>query len=498
MPVLIKNCCVRQKPLALVLGAGISGLAMSIRLAIKGYRVEVWEKNSFAGGKLSEYKLGPYRFDAGPSLFTLPNLVEELYQLAGKSKEMLAYERLDPICRYFWEDGTRFDAPADPDQFAEDAAKAFGVSKAAVRKQLQRSKDIYDTTAPVFLFRSMHKAHTFLSKDFLKGVVRFPQLQVFKSMHQAHASRLNHPKLVQLFDRYATYNGSSPYKAPATLQAIPSLEYFQGAWLPKDGMIAITQGLEALAKSLGVQFKFGQTVTQIHHREGLIRKICTQETEAEPHLTVSAIDVAALYPLLSPKLALPRRIEKADRSTSALVFNWGIEDEFPELDLHNIFFSEDYQKEFHQLENQSGPPDDPTIYLFISSKKVEGDAPQGHENWFTMINLPGDKTLSKKEQEQARKIIIQKLERILNRPVESKIRAEWILNPQGIADRTGSPDGALYGSASNQRMAAFNRHPNFLRRFKNLYFTGGSVHPGGGIPLCLNSAAIAANEIPDA
>ncbi len=488
----------RQKPLALVLGAGISGLAISIRLAIKGYRVEVWEKNSFAGGKLSEYKLGPYRFDAGPSLFTLPTLVEDLYQLAGKPKEMFAYERLDPICRYFWEDGTRFDAPADPDQFAQDAAEAFGVSKAAVMKQLQRSKDIYDTTAPVFLFRSMHKADTFLSKDFLRGVARFPQLQVFKSMHQAHASRLNNPKLVQLFDRYATYNGSSPYKAPATLQAIPSLEYFQGAWLPKGGMISITQGLESLAKSLGVQFKFEQTVTQIHHQNGVIHKVCAQENEIEPNLTVSAIDVAALYPLLSPKETLPKRIKEADRSTSALVFNWGIEGAFPELELHNIFFSDDYQKEFHQLENQSGAPDDPTIYIYISSKKVEGDAPKGHENWFTMINLPGDKPLSREAQDQARKSILQKLERILNRPVESKIRAEWILNPKGIADRTGSPDGALYGSASNQRMAAFNRHPNFSRRFKNLYFTGGSVHPGGGIPLCLNSAAIAANEIPDA
>ncbi len=488
-----------NKNSAIVVGAGVSGLAMGIRLAKKGYSVQIWEQNSFVGGKLSEHWEQGYRFDAGPSLFTLPELLEELLELAGHSDLMPELIRLDPVCRYFWNDGTRFDAPANPESFAEQAAKTFQVHKNAVRQQLSRSNEIYGISAPVFLYRSMHRLSTYLNTDFLKGMLKIHRLDVLKTLHAVHRSRLKNPKLVQLFDRYATYNGSNPYKAPATLQAIPSLEYFKGAWLPKEGMIAITKALEESAIRLGVKIELNRSATAIYHNQGKANAVEWSGGTERAGIVVSAIDVQRFYPLLNPALELPERIKAAERSTSALVFNWGMSAQFPELDVHNIFFADDYQAEFKALSIPgNGITPDPTIYLFISSKRIPGDAPQQSENWFTMVNAPGIGTLTQEQIDQAREHIRQKLSRILGKDVLEHVQAEWILQPADIARRTGSPDGALYGPSSNSTWSAFNRHANESASINGLYFTGGSVHPGGGIPLCLLSAKIACSQIPSA
>jgi phytoene dehydrogenase-like protein len=178
------------------------------------------------------------------------------------------------------------------------------------------------------------------------------------------------------------------------------------------------------------------------------------------------------------------------KSTSALIFYWGIRQSFPELDLHNILFSQDYQKEFNALDAGT-IDDDPTVYINITSKYHAPDAPEGCENWFTMINVPynnnqdWDALIA-----TARKNIVTKINRVLNTDIESLLVCEQILDPRSIESKTQSHLGALYGTSSNNRMAAFLRHANFSSRIRNLYFCGGSVHPGGGIPLCLLSAKI--------
>lgn len=482
---------------AIVIGGGVSGLAISIRLAKKGYRVEIWEQNDFLGGKLSEHWEDGFRFDAGPSLFTLPELLEEVLELSGHSELMPSLHRLDPVCRYFWNDGTRFDAAADPQQFAQDAALTFGIDAQRVATQLNHSREIYTISAPVFLERSMHRIGTYLSLDFLKGVVQMPKLDVFKTMHEAHKTNLGHEKLVQLFDRYATYNGSNPYKAPATLQAIPSLEYFRGAWLPEGGMISITKALTETAKRMGVEMHMQRSATAIHHNGKKVEFVEWEGGKEQANLVVSAIDVQRLYPLLHPAIQLPKRIEAAERSTSALVFNWGMGSSYPELDVHNILFTSNYPGEFEALSIPgNGIIEDPSIYIFISSKRVKEDAPAGGENWFTMVNAPGIGALNPEQIQEARERIGGKISRMLGRDIFSDIRAEWIMQPADIARRTGSPDGALYGPSSNTLLSAFNRHANSTSKIKGLYFTGGSVHPGGGIPLCLMSAKITDDLIP--
>jgi phytoene dehydrogenase-like protein len=179
-----------------------------------------------------------------------------------------------------------------------------------------------------------------------------------------------------------------------------------------------------------------------------------------------------------------------------LIFYWGVKKEFPELDLHNILFSEDYKKEFDEIFNLKKAPTDPTVYINISSKDEKADAPAGCENWFVMINVPGNQGQNWDEEiSKARKAIVQRINQALNTDIESLIETESILDPRSIESKTQSFQGSLYGAASNNRNAAFLRHPNFSNQLKNLYFCGGSVHPGGGIPLALLSGKITAEII---
>jgi phytoene dehydrogenase-like protein len=210
------------------------------------------------------------------------------------------------------------------------------------------------------------------------------------------------------------------------------------------------------------------------------------------------MDIYPTYKRLLKNQKAPEKTLSQERSSSALIFYWGIQKEFPELDLHNIIFSESYEKEFHTIFNEKSIVDDPTVYINITSKENPSDAPIGHENWFVMINAPGnygqDWDILK---QKAKKNIISKLNSVLKIDLEKLITTEHILDPVGIETETSSYRGALYGAASNNKFAAFLRHPNFSRSIKNLYFCGGSVHPGGGIPLCLLSAKIVADLVPE-
>jgi len=183
-------------------------------------------------------------------------------------------------------------------------------------------------------------------------------------------------------------------------------------------------------------------------------------------------------------------ILKQEKSTSALIFYWGIKKTFPELNLHNILFSEDYENEFQHLA-EGKVSEDPTVYIDITSKYSPEDVPEGCENWFTMVNVPYNSGQNWDEIiTRTRKNVINKINRILGINLEDLLEGEDILEPRTIESRTSSHLGALYGTSSNNKMAAFLRHPNFSNKIKNLYFCGGSAHPGGGIPLCLSSAKI--------
>jgi phytoene desaturase len=494
-----------------IIGAGIAGIASAIRLAHKGLDVSVFEANAYAGGKLSSFELknpqplegSTYRFDAGPSLFTLPNLVTELFELVGKKPtDFFEYEQLTEVCRYFWEDKTRLIAYAEPQKFAEEVEKITGEPAEKIIQFLQDSAFKYEVLDGLFLQDSLHKLSTWTSKKALKGYLNLPKLGIFGTMNEANQKLFKNPKIVQLFNRYATYNGSDPYQTPATLNIIPHLEYNLGAFFPKKGMVSITDSLVQLAENLGVKFYFETKVEEIEapqppEGEFFNLRFNSRRIPADfpPSggwgAVVSNMDVTHTYRKLLPNEKHPNFLLNQPKSSSGVIFYWGIKKQFPELDLHNILFSDNYREEFKTMFEQKTIFHDPTVYINITSKHKPNDAPEGCENWFVLINAPANEGQNWDEIiAQTKENVLKKISRILGQNIAELIECEEILDPRTIESKTSSAQGALYGNSSNNRFAAFLRHANFSSKIKNLYFVGGSVHPGGGIPLALFSAKI--------
>ena len=247
-----------------VIGSGIGGLATACRLASKGHEVNVFEKNASPGGKISEINMGGYRFDTGPSLFTLPELVEELYTAAGeKVPPTFGYKKLEVLCKYFYNSGENLIAWADQQKFTDECVQKLGEDPSNITNYFKNASLIYKITADIFLFNSLHKVKNLLKFSVLKSLFQVHKIRFYKTMHGDNSSNFKSPLLVQLFDRYATYNGSNPYKAPATINVISYLEHFEGAFYPENGMISITNSLVDLAKEVGVQFMLETSCKEI-------------------------------------------------------------------------------------------------------------------------------------------------------------------------------------------------------------------------------------------
>lgn len=482
-----------QSPKAIIIGAGIAGLASAIRLSVQGFAVDVFEKNAYPGGKLSDFELNGYRFDAGPSLFTQPQNIEELFALAGEPiAEYFTYRKMPISCNYFYEDGTIVHAHADQHLFAKELANKMGETEQSLLTYLKRSERMYTDIGSVFLNHSLHKKSTLLKARVLKAVkaTRLPYL--LSTMNRMNTAHFKNPKTVQLFNRYATYNGSNPYKAPGMLSLIPHLEHNEGSFYPKGGMISITNALYQLALKKGVSFHFNTPVERIIQQEKKVTGVVVNHENINADIVVSNMDVYFTYKHLLGDPHKSKKLLKQERSSSALIFYWGIKKEFPELDLHNIFFAKDYQAEFDHLFRLKKMYADPTVYINITAKCEPGlQAPQGKENWFVMVNAPANVGQDwENYRAKYRAAIIAKLNRLLQTDIDPLIEEEQVLDPVLIESKTASFMGSLYGTSSNSKVAAFLRHPNFSKAIKGLYFVGGSVHPGGGIPLCLKSAKI--------
>ena len=479
-----------------IIGAGIAGIATAVRLSEKGYHVVVFEANPYPGGKLSAFSLDQYRFDAGPSLFTMPHFVDELFELCGENpRTHFNYHKKDIACQYFWEDGTRLTAFSDTTQYLQEVEKKLGVSPKVLKAYLSKAKKKYDLTVGLFLEKSLHRWKTLFSIKTLKALRHLALFDIHKSLDQVNTAALKESHLIQLYNRFATYNGSSPYQTPGIMSLIQHLESHYGTFIPEGGMVRISNSLFDLAKRQGVKFHFNQKVEKIIEEKSRVTGVLVEGQKHLADYVVSNMDIYPTYRKLLPQAKAPEKVLGQERSSSAVIFYWGVKKSFLDLDLHNILFSEDYQGEFEAIFGTKQLFKDPTIYINITAKNVPGDAPTGHENWFVMINTPVGTSIEWENEIPAlRKYVLTKIERVLGEEVTPFIAAEEVLSPPLIEQKTQSYLGALYGASSNNQMAAFLRHPNFSSQFKNLYFCGGSVHPGGGIPLCLLSAKIVSDE----
>ncbi|MGQ9491552.1 MAG: phytoene desaturase family protein [Anaerolineae bacterium] len=502
-----------------VIGAGIGGLSAAIRLAAAGQQVTVVEKNSHVGGKMGEVRREGFRWDTGPSVITMRPVFEELFQAAGRRlEEYIELLPVEPLTRYFYGDGTVLDATRDLARMVEQIRRLDAHDVEGYLAYLSYVARLHRVTGPAFIYGAPPTWRTVTQVAPADAL----RLEPWLTMDAAIRRYVRSPHLRQLLGRFATYVGGSPFRAPATLNVIAHVELNEGIWYPRGGVYAIAAGLERLARELGVTIRTGCAVARIHvpgtsEAPGLSGPlqatgvVLADGERIAADAVLSNVDVAHTLTNLLPREAVDlgrlRRLTRAEPSCSGFILLLGVRGEFPQLAQHNIFFSSDYPREFDDIFRRGVPPDEPTVYVAITSKADPGHAPPGHENWFVLVNAPaiGQERVGSAgerrqpwdwEQEKApyRNRVLATLARF-GLDVRQRIVVEEIFTPADLARQTGSWRGALYGASPNNMLAAFRRPPVRDPRVVGLYYAGGTTHPGGGVPMVVLSGRLAAKTI---
>jgi phytoene desaturase len=474
---------------AVVIGGGVGGLAAAIRLRAAGHGVTILERRAEVGGKLAVLERDGFRFDAGPSLLTLPSVFDELFRVAGaRLADVVALRRLDPQLRHRWPDGSSFDTHDGPDATAAAIDRFSPGAGDAYRAFEARGARIWEVSHRTFLAGPMTGGLALLGR--MRSPGDLPAVDPLRTLDAAARAAFGDPRLVQWAGRYATYSGSCPLRAPATLACIASIEAREGVWYPAGGLGVLRDALADAAIASGVDVVTGADVGSVEVSAGAVRGVRTVTgARHRADVVVANVDAEHLYADLLPAPRALRRVTRAGRSASGFIVLAGVRGTTPGLAHHTVWFPADGTAEFEQLA-QGSFADDPTIYGCVSSVTDATQAPPGHENWFLLANAPHGRQV---DHLTYRDLV---LDRLAARGVDLGPRLLFTecLAPADLADRYRSPGGAIYGTASNGRRAAFLR-PGNRGPVRGLYLVGGSSHPGGGLPLVVVSARIVADLV---
>jgi phytoene desaturase len=476
-----------------VVGGGVGGLAAGIRLAAAGHEVTLLERNAELGGKLAVTRRDGFSFETGPSLLTLPAIFGELAAVAGKSlADLVDLVPLDPICRYRFDDGSALDARADPAAMLAEVERFAPGSGAAWLGFQARGRRIWEAAEPTFfsggldpvgLARRSGSPRALLDIDPLPTLATRARRQFADERLRAYAMR------------YATYSGSSAARAPATLACISWVEQRFGGWYVRGGLATLAEALAGLLTAAGAEVRTGAEVTRIESDGERVTGVTLAGGERlDAGVVVANVDAAHLYGDLLPHQRARRRLARAGRSSSGFVVLAGVRGRTEGLAHHNVWFPHHYDGEARDVFERDMAPRDPAVYACVSAVTDPGQAPDGDENWFLLVNVPAGRTGRWKVEAQPYRDHL--LELLARRGVDLAGRLAFteVITPADIERRYRADGGAIYGTSSNSRRGAFLRPANRGPR-RGLYLAGGSSHPGGGLPLVAMSGSIAAGLV---
>jgi phytoene desaturase len=477
---------------ALVIGGGLGGLGVAVRLAAQGWRVRVCEQGPRLGGKMNTFEREGFRFDTGPSLITMPWVFEELFEAAGSSlREHVRLAPVRPLADYVYADGTRFTYTTSLPEWLKTVRQLEPRDCEGFLRFMRLGARLFALSRETFLRRAPLAPPDLRS---LKALGRLPLRGAWGNYHSTVAAHFRSPHLRQLFGRYPTYVGSSPYLAPATLAVIPYIEYAFGGWHVEGGLYRIVESLIELARGLGVSLHTGARVRSIEHGRGRVRGVRLEDgTGYDADVVVMNGDAALTGALLGEsKGGQPQ----SERSLSGFVLLLGLKRKLGGLGHHTVYFSEDYRAEFSQLFDKRRFPEDPTVYVCAPSRTDPRAAPDGCETLFVMANAPAaDAPWDERHTEEARARVFERLSKGGFPDITGDIVVSDVWTPGRFAREYLSPGGAIYGTHSHGWRRAFLRPPNRHPRVGGLYHVGGSSHPGGGTPTVLLSAQITSDLI---
>jgi phytoene desaturase len=465
-----------------VIGGGVGGMVCALLLARQGHEVRLYEQQPRLGGKLAEHRRDGFTFSLGPSLLTMPELFREL----GLARELVEPELL---CRYRFADGTVLDARRDPRRMAAEVERlAPGEGRAWHAFHGWARGCLEAANRTVFAGPLIRPPGEARLSDLLA-------VAPARTLHGLARRYFRDARLRQYVGRYATYAGSSPYRAPAALGCVPALEHGQGVWYAPGGLARLADDLALLLKAAGVQVFLSEPVAAVEADGSRVTGVRLASGESvRADVVVANTDAAALYGRLLPDRRRLRRIARLGPSSSALLVLAGVEGRTPGLPHHSVLFSADYGREFADIFDRGSPPRDPTIYIGCSSVDDASQAPAGAENWTMLVNVPARDPGRWPIGVRAYRDLV--LERLAERghDLAGRLRFADVLTPADLRDRYGAWGGAIYGSAYRGRLASFLRPGNRGPRH-GLYLVGGSAHPGGGLPMVTLGARIVAGLV---
>ncbi|WP_420346283.1 1-hydroxycarotenoid 3,4-desaturase CrtD [Pelagibius sp.] len=497
----------------IIVGAGIAGLVAAVELARRGLQVTLLERAAAPGGKMREVMVGPAAdrraIDAGPTVFTMRWVFDEIFARAGTALEdHVALQPVEVLARHAWSADQRLDLFADAARSAEAIGDFSGAAEA--RRFLafcKEAAEVYTTLEASFMQTQRPSPVSLVRNVGWRGLGGLLRIKPFETLWSALGHHFHDPRLRQLFGRYATYCGSSPFAAPATLMLVAHVEQ-RGVWLVEGGMQRLAEALAALSESLGATLRYGAEVQDVKAAGGRVSgvELTSGEVLSADAVVVNADAAAAAAGLLGQDVAaaLPAA-SPSGRSLSAVTWALTAKTEGFPLLRHNVFFSGDYAAEFSDIFDHQRAPRMPTVYVCAQDRGDPGDPhPQGPERLLCLINAPAggdgppldgplDGPLDAKEIESCAQRAFDRMEHCGLR-IERQSAAMAVSTPQDFNRLFPGSGGALYGRASHGWQAAFNR-PGARTRLPGLYLAGGSVHPGPGVPMAATSGRLAAESL---
>lgn len=491
---------VNNKKVAII-GAGVAGLASAIRLSAKGFDVTLYEKEEQAGGKMNQIVSEGFTFDVGPTIVMMPDVYKDVFKAAGKNPDdYMTMEQLNPIYSIYFPNEERIPVSTDLVDF----------TRFLENRSFEDAKGYFAYLSDIYARYVIAKEHfierSFRSwKDFYNArtLIEALKLKTFGSAHNNIAKFVKDEQLQKLLSFQTLYIGISPRKGPSIYTIIPMIEMIYGVWFIKGGMYSLVKGMQRLASELNVNIRLGTEVQEIAVENKRVKGVVVDNQCVNYDIVLCNADFPyAMKHLVKDKKAkgkyTDKKIDKMEYSCSCMLMYLGIDEKLPDLDVHNIIFSNDFDGNIESIFSGS-LTDDPSIYLYAPSKMDASLAPLGMEALYVLIPVPslahGYTDWGKEAVENYKDIVFSKMESVKGlEGIRNKIVTETVYTPKDFESRFHAYQGATFGLAPTLLQSNYFR-PQCKAPCEGLYFTGSSVHPGAGVPIVLTSAKLAVAEI---